>query len=499
MKILFYTPIDIYKNWPLVNDTTRYRHTIPGCAFPQLAAMVPEHECKIFDGSAYCVRHKINKNEIIKLIKDFDVIGMNVVSEFTSLNTEVNLNLIKEISPSVKVILGGYHATFFHQQWCEKGADFVVRHEGERTFFEIINKLEGNEKLNNVLGITYKDKGEIVINDDRPFVSELDSLPLPQFGLLDYSLYKYKPISDGYAGCIEISRGCPHQCSFCWNGPMWRFTQRYKSAERVIEEIKVVLSNNVKWLWFADTNFGSNYNRDMAICEGIIRNSIKVSWGAFMRADSAYLHPDLVKLASKSGMKEVSIGFEFTNREMIEKIDKGYNNFDFVNYKRAYQVFKENNIFVVGNFLTGFPNETHKWSFKHCQEICDFATWNSLRPQYKTTVYEDLLKTNEIKKNMFYHSRFFPLFEKKKDYTIKYNLLTLFYPKTIKKILFGKNFEKSYILNVISVIMKSVLDIRFQKLQDFIILTYPFFTIDEKEKIVVRKYLDKKFLKKWLK
>ncbi len=73
-------------------------------------------------------------------------------------------------------MVGNYHPTgLAHFFVSHPDIDFVVRGEGEETLLELINK--GHAK--GVLGVSYKNKKEVVHNSDRPFIENLDSLPFP--------------------------------------------------------------------------------------------------------------------------------------------------------------------------------------------------------------------------------------------------------------------------------------------------------------------------------
>jgi len=95
MRVLLMMPIDLYQGWPLANDTIRHHQILPGYAFPQLAAMIPDHSVEIYDGLGMSLKKRVDKKFLIEYLPRFDVIGLNVVSELVSLNTEINIRMIR--------------------------------------------------------------------------------------------------------------------------------------------------------------------------------------------------------------------------------------------------------------------------------------------------------------------------------------------------------------------------------------------------------------------
>ncbi|GAH96481.1 unnamed protein product, partial [marine sediment metagenome] len=74
---------------------------------------------------------------------------------------------------------------------------------------------------------------------------------------------------------IETSRGCPFNCTFCNIHLFYRGTYRTKSPERVIQELKIISSQNTrKNVLIVDDNFTANMKRVEEICDLIIAEDI---------------------------------------------------------------------------------------------------------------------------------------------------------------------------------------------------------------------------------
>jgi anaerobic magnesium-protoporphyrin IX monomethyl ester cyclase len=70
------------------------------------------------------------------------------------------IDIAKEAHPNAPTMLGGSHGTFWDENALKEypTLDIVVRREGETTFLELLEKLEHNQPLTDVQGITYREK-----------------------------------------------------------------------------------------------------------------------------------------------------------------------------------------------------------------------------------------------------------------------------------------------------------------------------------------------------
>ena len=494
MKILLLMPKDIYVSWPFANDFTRYITKIPAVTLPQLAASLQGYEVEIFDGLV----EKIPMRNYLKKLKDFDIIGMKVESEVTSLNSELNIRVIKKINPDVKIILGGYHPTIFSKEWVERGVDFVVKQEGEITLKELISVISSNDEPDKVLGITFKKNGEVVENEDREFIQNLDEIPSARWDLINLKNYNLFFRKDGLTASVETARGCPYKCSFCTVPVMWRGIHRYKSVDRVLDEINSLYKLGVKQIAIIDDSFGINIERDKNICEQIIRKNFDISWGSFIRADTVLNHPDFVNIAGKSGLRFVYIGFESTSEELLDRYNKKYEYLSADDYKKVYEVLKKNRVFVLGLFVTGHPLEIN--SIVSSNKFCDASSYSNLRPIPKTAIFNDLIKDGVKIKDMFYHDRYLPAYEKDKRFqknrTFLANLRNDIGLLKLRNLFFGSYVSKKFYQNLYLSLLKNLLSATPSKILNFITLINPFSSLEKRQMNLVRRYISDKFIEK---
>lgn len=210
-----------------------------------LAAFLRErgHSVEIFDGTFQDGPQDF-ENALIEL-KPRSV-GIGVVRP----NRDMALKLAAVAREhGASVILGGPDPTISPDTYLEHPAvDLIVHHEGELTLAELLDVLPNLSAdpsfLSDMPGVAYRSSsGETVINPRRPYILNLDELPLPARDMVDLDQYlKVWCEENGYASLtISVSRGCPYGCEWCQDsvhGPQYR----QRSPQSVVTEVKHLMS-----------------------------------------------------------------------------------------------------------------------------------------------------------------------------------------------------------------------------------------------------------------
>lgn len=77
--------------------------------------------------------------------------------------------LVRRLQPGVPIIYGGWHPSLLSQQTLQEAyVDIVVRHQGEQTLIEVLQRIERGQSLDFVAGCWFKRNGRIHQNPDRP-------------------------------------------------------------------------------------------------------------------------------------------------------------------------------------------------------------------------------------------------------------------------------------------------------------------------------------------
>ncbi len=236
--------------------------------------------------------------------------------------------------------------------------DYVIRGEPELTLRELIDTLEEGGKeghpLSGIKGLAYRRDGEIVVNEDRPLIEDLDDLPLPLHHLLPLDRYRIPMVKGPYA-FVVTSRGCPAKCRFCIKEVMWGGTVRVRSPERIVEEVKLLLDLGVPNIHFEADLFTVDRDQVIALSKLLIEQELKIRWTCNSRVD--FVDKEILDWMGRSGCWMISWGIESGSPEVLRRARKGIN---MRKIERALRWAKEAGIGNWGYFIIGLPGETEE-------------------------------------------------------------------------------------------------------------------------------------------
>jgi radical SAM superfamily enzyme YgiQ (UPF0313 family) len=257
-------------------------------------------------------------------------------------------------------LLGGYHPTAIPDELLSHPqVDMVVRGEGELTIRELV--LKGGPL--DVLGVSYRDKNQVVHNPDREFIEDLDSLPFPARHLRRYS-YGTRLMRDREYDVLTTSRGCWGRCTFCCEPTMSKSHQRYRSPEKVMEEILEIASfHNHKPLSIdiSDPHFMGRPRLVEELCDLLAQHDLDIRFGVKVRADSVAKHPDIVRKMIAVGIEGFEMGIESPHMEDIESTSKGMSTDVHI---QAVDNIKRWGGNAGGTFVIGLPDQTEEQILK---------------------------------------------------------------------------------------------------------------------------------------
>jgi len=289
----------------------------------------------------------------------------------------------------IPVVLGGVHSTFLPDESLSY-ADYVVRGEGEETLVELIEHLGAGKPLDSIRGLSFRNSSnEIVHNPSRELIKDLNEAPIPNFGLVYKWAEKAKVIP------IATSRGCPFACKFCSVIPMFGRKYRFKSIDRILEEIKAAASHKCH-TFFIDDNFAANKKRTKTLLKALIDRNIKLEWSAQVRTDIAK-DEELLDLMKKAGCFSVYIGFESINPKTLDLYNKGQGLQDIENSIKAVQKRSINihGMFVLGSDTDDIQTIRNTATFAKKLHI-DSIQFMMLTPLPGTPVFDELKSSGRL-------------------------------------------------------------------------------------------------------
>ncbi len=272
---------------------------------------------------------------------------------------------LKKVLPNSKIWLGGPEVSYcarelLGQQPIVTG---IMCGEGEETFAEVLESYEGKRSLPDVAGITfyqnYGVESEIVENPWREMI-DMNRIP---FIYDDVEAFEHKIIY------YESSRGCPFSCSYCLSSIDKKL--RFRSEERVKQEIQIFLNHRVKQVKFVDRTFNCKQRNALGIWSYIRDNDNGVTNFHFEVAADLLTEEEMEVLASmRSGLVQLEIGVQTTNERTVREIKRTMN----LNQvrKNVLQVRASNRVHQHLDLIAGLPYEgyeTFQTSFNEVYEM----------------------------------------------------------------------------------------------------------------------------------
>jgi radical SAM superfamily enzyme YgiQ (UPF0313 family) len=222
---------------------------------------------------------------------------------------------------------------------------------------------DGSVNMHGIKGIAWRKNGETILNFPRPFVADLDDLPIPMHELLPLQKYRM-PYIKGPFTFMLTSRGCPAGCKYCIKHVSYQYATRLRSPKLVLEEmwyLKKLGINNIHM--YADL-FTVNRDQVIEMCNMMIEQKIDIKWTSNSRVD--FVDEEMLVLMGKAGCRFISWGLESGNEAILKNAHKGA---DPAKAERALRWAKKAGIMNWGYFIIGLPGETEET----VRQTIDFA------------------------------------------------------------------------------------------------------------------------------
>lgn len=351
------------------------------------------HKVEIFDGA---IEEK-TMEQLGNMAQSFDKVGITATT-FIALQMHKVAEAIKSKGKDIPIIAGGAHPSVAtNDVLADKNIDFVAIGEAEYTMLDFAN----GEKPQNIKGIAYKKEEQLIFTKERPLLKNLDELPLPSRHLLKMERYRASDLRTRKHPALHLmsSRGCPSNCSFCSNNILHRRCLRVHSAERVIEEMKLLIEKyGARELHFWDDNLAFYKERLLKICELIKKEKIDIPWNCESRVDT--IDTERLNALKSAGCYQINYGLESGSERILKSVNK---NISLEQIKTAIKLTNKAGIETRGYFMFGFVGETleeMEQTIKFAKELdLDYATFSTLVPLPGSLDYERAQKSGTFDKD----------------------------------------------------------------------------------------------------
>jgi len=312
-------------------------------------------EVKLFDTVLFREPHEIDENleraekhHSTKFI-DYSSVGIvqnheDLIDSFTKVLLEFKPNLLALSSVEstfsrgikltrqakkvmdVPIIAGGVFPTMAPEIVLkENSIDMVCIGEGEDVIVELCECLQKGQDYSNILSLWLK-KGEIIYKNKIRKLKELDSMEEPDFSIFGKHMF-YKAMQGNLFRTIpvELSRGCPYQCTYCAEPAIARMFKNNKGGlyfrKKSINNLLNGIKNNIKkysaeFIYFTSETFlAINQNEFDEFIEGY--RNIRVPFWIQTRPET--ITYDKISKLKEVGLYWLTIGIEHGNEDYRRK------------------------------------------------------------------------------------------------------------------------------------------------------------------------------------
>ncbi|MEW6201500.1 MAG: radical SAM protein [bacterium] len=232
---------------------------------------------------------------------------------------------VKKVLPAAKTVVGGAHASALPVRTLEEFSDFdaAVAGEGEIKFIEICRAVADNQWAENPIPLcALRSGGEIT---DFTHITaqpiELDSLPMPERGILKLNLYHGAPTPGILQRATQLftTRGCACHCIFCAAHSLFGRSLRFRSVESLMNEIRQCVGTyNIRHFTIDDDAFTFDRARVMNFCEEAAK--IGITWDCDARVD--HVDGEMLKAMASAGCRKIAYGVESGSQRILNQLKK---------------------------------------------------------------------------------------------------------------------------------------------------------------------------------
>ncbi|QGY40881.1 radical SAM protein [Pseudodesulfovibrio cashew] len=234
--------------------------------------------------------------------------------------------------------------------------DCFVIGDAEIVLPNVLNAIETGKDISDLDGIAVYQNDKLIVNKPTEYV-DFSQLPLP-----DVSAFTQYPGAFRYGHRVAFARGCPNNCSFCFNH-VYKANYagknvelpKYYSAEYLTQicELLVKIDPTANMIYFTYSTFTIS----KAFFQDFIETySKRVGLPYIITTRLDCVDDEIASLLKSSGCSKVTVGIESGNEYLRNTVlNKNLSNKAILN---GMKILKKHGLRVGCNFIMGFPKET---------------------------------------------------------------------------------------------------------------------------------------------
>ncbi|MEI7998981.1 MAG: radical SAM protein, partial [Candidatus Omnitrophota bacterium] len=228
------------------------------------------------------------------------------------------LRILKERLPSIIVIAGGPHPTYFPGIAKTWPLDAIVQGEGEVAIVPLLEALVAGGPICDISGVHTRE----FKNAPAALVKDLDIFPFADRDLIK----DIEPLGTVRMKTFFATRGCPFACAYCFNSAFEDLynvrgggSLRRRSVENLIQEIEQVKAKfPVDFIRFGDDAIILKH--DAWVDEFCEKYKKRIGLPFYFLINPICVNEKLVKALRLAGCHSVMMGIESGNEKVRESI-----------------------------------------------------------------------------------------------------------------------------------------------------------------------------------
>lgn len=317
------------------------------------------HEVDLVDG----VTRGWTRTDILNYIETERPDMVVCATSTPSIKSDLSVaELAKSIHPDIVTVFVGVHVSadpVGSLESCAE-ADAVVIGEYDRTLVDLADTASSSRSAwHNVQGLAWREGSDVHVNEKRPYIEDLDSLPMVAevyHKFLNFKDYFYS-IARWPEVTLITGRGCDHHCIYCvYPQNMTGHHVRYRSIDNVLDEWEFVEKNfpGVRELFIEDDAMTLDQERLRQLMARKVERGIRIGFTANSRADVDY---ETLRWLKKGGCRLLCVGFESGNQGILDNMGKQLR---LEQSRQFVKDAKKAGVMIHGCFLVGLPGETQE-------------------------------------------------------------------------------------------------------------------------------------------
>jgi radical SAM superfamily enzyme YgiQ (UPF0313 family) len=242
---------------------------------------------------------------------------------------------IREAFPAVPIVWGGYFPTIYPGAAINAPyVDYLIRGQGEQTLVELLARLtdagppsdhesaRDPSAVSDVLGLSWKDRGRVVHNPERPGAPP-SAFPTLPYERVDVQSYLRPSFLGSRTAVYQAALGCRYKCEFCGVVSMWNGKTLLEGPDRLLHSLGILRDRHgADCIQFYDNNFFDREDTSIPLLDALAK--LDMPYWCFARTDTmSRFSTSTWEKIRKSRLRMAFFGAEAADNETLNRMKKG--------------------------------------------------------------------------------------------------------------------------------------------------------------------------------